>query len=293
MNALKGLFKENGVELGNPWQHKIQYKKNYLALDTLFKGDSWFEASYHFSITPSLSPSAMKSITAVVERPDLWKVLINGKEVSKLKNSFWIEKKFPRYAVGEHLKSGVNTLTLKAPRMNVLAELMPVYLLGDFLVKPTAVGFEITGGNISRLGSWREAGLPFYSQKVAYTQKFRLANVDGAAFKVKLHRWNGTVAEVVVNGHEAGMIAFPPYELDITGLLQGGDNEITVNVTGSLKNTFGSFYKKSDDSWIFGPWDWDDAPPRTPAPSAYFLIDYGLMEPFALIMIKSRTAPST
>jgi hypothetical protein len=28
MNALIGLFNENGVEMGNPWQHKIQYKKN-------------------------------------------------------------------------------------------------------------------------------------------------------------------------------------------------------------------------------------------------------------------------
>ena len=33
MKALKTAFKENGVNLGNPWQHKIQYKRSYLELD--------------------------------------------------------------------------------------------------------------------------------------------------------------------------------------------------------------------------------------------------------------------
>ncbi len=59
-----------------------------------------------------------------------------------------------------------------------------------------------------------------------------------------------------------------------------------MKVTGSLKNTFGFFYRKSDYSWIYGPWEWDYAPAKIPGASEYFLIDYGLMEPFALIMIK-------
>ncbi len=288
MDALKGLFKENGVEMGNPWQHKIQYRKDYLALDTLFGPDSWFEASYHFSVRPGLEPAAMKSIQAVVERPGLWSVFINGEEVPALENSYWIEKQFPRYPVGPYLKPGVNTLTLKASRMNVLAELMPVYILGDFLVRPAARGFEIAGGGIGALGSWREAGLPFYSQKVAYTQKFNVAGAEGSAFRVRLNRWNGTVAEVLVNGKEAGLIAFPPNELDVTGMLKEGANEITVKVTGSLKNTFGFFYRENGYSWIYGPWEWDYAPARLPSGAEYFLLDYGLMEPFALVT--TRTA---
>ena len=55
MDALIGLFRENGVEMGNPWQHKIQYKKNYLDMDSLFENDSGFEASYHFQINENLS----------------------------------------------------------------------------------------------------------------------------------------------------------------------------------------------------------------------------------------------
>lgn len=283
--SLIGLFNENGLAMGNPWQHKIQYKKTYLALDTLFKADSWFEASYHFNINTNLNAGAMKSIRAVVERPELWTVSINGKEVSKTEGSYWIDKSFPEFAVGEYLKPGKNTLTLKAPRMHVLAEVMPVYFIGDFLVKPAKQGFEITDGNISALGSWREAGLPFYSQKVAYSQTYNVPKADGTAFKVKLNKWNGSVAEVLVNGQQAGLIAWQPNELDVTSLLKDGDNEITVKVVGSLKNTFGYFFKEAD-KWIYGPHEWNYAPEKAPDASGYFLMDYGLMEPFGLVQVK-------
>jgi hypothetical protein len=170
--------------------------------------------------------------------------------------------------------------------MNVLAELMPVYLLGDFLVRPAARGFEITAGDIGAVGSWRDAGLPFYSQKVAYTQRFNTTKSAGSSFSVRLARWSGTVAEVLVNGEAAGPIAFPPYELDVTPLVRDGENEITVKVTGSLKNTFGFFHRENGYSWIYGPWEWDQAPARPPAGAEYFLLDYGLMEPFTVIMAK-------
>ncbi|HSO89257.1 MAG TPA: glycosyl hydrolase [Draconibacterium sp.] len=284
MNALIGLFEENGVAMGNPWQHKIQYKKTWLEMDTLFKDNSWFEASYHFNINSSLDATAMKSIRAVVERPELWKVSINGNEVSKNEGKYWIEKSFPEFAVGEYLKQGKNTLTIKAPRMHILAEVMPVYLLGDFLVKPAKQGFEITDGAIETLGSWREAGLPFYSHKVAYSENFSISKADGTSFKVKLNQWNGSVAEVLVNGQSAGLIAWQPNELDVTSLLKEGENEITVKVTGSLKNTFGFFYQ-DNNNWIFGPHSWNYAPEKAPAGSEYFLMDYGLMEPFQLIRI--------
>jgi hypothetical protein len=285
MNALIGLFEENGVEMGNPWQHKIQYKKTWLEMDTLFKADSWFEASYHFNINSDLDATAMKSISAVVERPELWKVFINGNEVNQTEGSFWIDKNFPQFDIGEFLKQGKNTLTIKAPRMHILAEVMPVYLLGDFSVQPAKQGFEITGASLfNTLGSWREAGLPFYSQKVAYSQNFNVSKTDGTSFKVKLNKWNGSVAEVFVNGKSAGLIAWQPNELDVTSLLKEGENEITVKITGSLKNTFGFFYQKNDN-WIFGPHSWNYSPEKVPAASEYYLMDYGLFGPFQLVQV--------
>lgn len=282
MDALIGLFNENGVEMGNPWQHKIQYKQNYIALDTLFGAGSGFEASYHFRINPNVDEETLHSISAVVERPAMWQVSINGHEVTEMEGTYWIDKDFPKYEVGKYLKTGENTLTLKALRMNVFAEVMPVYLLGDFLVTPAKKGFEISKGDITDLGSWRSAGLPFYSQKVAYSQTFNVKKGDAGAYKVRLQSWNGSLAEVWVNGKSAGLIAWQPYEQDVTPLLKEGDNEVTVKVIGSLKNTFGFFYN-DNNSWIFGPHSWNYAPEKVPAASEYFLMDYGLFEPFRLV----------
>jgi hypothetical protein len=67
--------------------------------------------------------------------------------------------------------------------------------------------------------------------------------------------------------------------------LTEGQNEISVKVIGSLKNTFGFFYH-NNDSWIHGPHSWNSAPEKIPAASEYFLMDYGLFEPFDLVSIK-------
>lgn len=280
MTALISLFQENGVEFGNPWQHKIQYKKNYLDLDQ-FSESSEFTVDYHFYMADGVDISGFSEVQAVVERPELWSVHINGTAVEKEAGKYWIDKDFPVFRVGDHLKPGKNTLSLKANRMSVFAELMPVYILGNFKVQPRDAGFEITNGSLNGLGSWKDAGYIFYSDKVSYSQKFNIEK-GTADFKVKLNNWQGTVAEVLVNNKKAGIIAWAPDELNVTELLKEGENEISVRIVGSLKNTFGEFYRK-DKNWIYGPHGWNNAPEHQPAFDKYFMDDYGLMEPFKLL----------
>lgn len=282
MTALISLFKEIGVEFGNPWQHKIQYKKNYLELDQ-FDENSGFTTDYHFQIASGVDVSTLSEVKAVVERPELWSVSINGNNVEKEPGKYWIDKDFPEFHIGAYLKPGKNTITLKANRMSIFAELMPVYIIGDFKVQPKKVGFEITNGKLAELGSWKDAGYIFYSDKVSYSQKFNIKK-GTASFKVKLNKWNGTVAEVLVNNQEAGIIAWEPEELAITDLLSEGENEITVRVVGSLKNTFGEFYREKT-SWIYGPHGWNNAPEHQPAFDKYYIPDYGPFEPFELMKV--------
>jgi len=281
MKAMHQLFDSSGFAMGNPWQHKIQYKQDYLALDT-FNTSSAFEVTYHFRVSQNADLKKLGELSAVVERPELWEVFLNGIKL-EISGQWWIDRDFHRFPLGTGLRKGMNALSLKAPRMSVHAELMPAYIIGNFVLNPLIKGFEISDGAPMKMGSWKSNGYPFYGQQVSYSRQFRIAETGGE-FRVKLNQWNGTMSAVVVNGKEAGLILWPPYELNIGPFVKEGENEITVKVTGSLKNTFGYFYKHNRQ-WINGPGDWDDAPDDPPSLSRYFLMDYGLSEPFSLLRI--------
>ncbi len=165
--------------------------------------------------------------------------------------------------------------------MSLYAELMPVYLTGSFLVQPLEKGFEITEGTMNAMGSWKDQGFPFYSHKVSYSSQFIIEDAD-QDYTVRLKEWKGTTAEVHVNGEKAGQICWSPYELQVGHLLKEGDNHITVKVVGSLKNTFGHFFK-TWSSVLNGPGDWNVSPEGIPSIDQYSLMDYGLYEPFELL----------
>jgi hypothetical protein len=280
MHALFALFDHQGINFGNPWQHKIQYRQDYVAMDTFPEG-SGFKAKYHFFISNEIDHASMKQIKGVVEGHELWDVYINGNLVHKEEDTYWIDHKFHYFPIGIHLRKGKNTITLKASRMSIFAELMPVYLTGPFLVKPLEQGFEITSGSLTALGPWKNQGFPFYSQRVSYSMSYNIED-QGKEYIVRLNKWNGTTSEVFVNGAKAGQICWPPYELKVGDLLKEGNNTITIKVVGSLKNTFGHFFK-DQHFWISGPGDWNLAPEEIPSVDQYSLIDYGLFEPFELL----------
>ncbi len=277
MKALVGLFEENGIDFGNPWQHKIQYRQNYVAMDTLFKEGSGFEVDYHFNVSDNAADELIAGLKAVVEHPELWSVSVNGNLVVPEKGKFWVDRHFPVFKIGNLVKKGKNTIRLKAPRMSVFAEVMPVYILGDFSLSPLVAGFEIEGTKPIGTKNWVDAGLPYYSQKVSYAQKFN--GQKGGDYIVSLPKWKGTVCDVLVNGKKAGIIAFPPYQLDISDLVKTGENTVEVQVTGSLKNTFGYFYRHND-KLIHGPHDWNYAPEGQQALGGMYLEYYGLLGPF-------------
>ena len=282
MKAMHALYDSSGFKMGNPWQHKIQYKQDYMALDT-FKTGSGFEVTYHFNVAANADLKSLSGLDIVAERPEIWDLYLNGNKLSK-SDKWWIDREFFRFPVGANLKTGANTITLKAAKMSVHAEIMPAYLVGNFKLNPLKQGFEVTNGTLNTLGSWKSQGFPFYAQKVLYTQKYKTLQV-GKPYTVRLNRWNGTLAVVLLNGAKVGLITEPPYELELPAAFKADENSIAVEVIGSLKNTFGFFYKSSAGRWIIGPGDWDVAPAKLPALSDYFLLDYGLFEPFSLISV--------
>ena len=273
-------FKAHGLAR-NPWDSAVQYKTNILDLDK-FAPDSGFEASFHFEIAPGTDPA---SIEAVVERPQLFKVFVNGRAVDPLPDRWWLDKAFGVYAVGPSLVPGRNTIVLKASPFTIHTELEPIYLRGDFGLRAVPKGFRIEPASPLVLKGWKMQGMPFYGHNVSYAKVLTVPADPSTPtrYAVELGSWLGSVAEVRVNGKSAGLIAFAPYRLEITDVLTAGENRIEVVVCGTLKNTLGPFHNNPPLGRAWPGSFQQGAKGGFPSGAAYHQVDYGLFEDFKIL----------
>ena len=276
------VFKHYGFPEGNPWGTAIQYKKNIV--ERAINDNEGFKLTYHFQFENLLHVSTV-DWKIVVERADLYSIVINGIEVSNQTNERWIDRDFHVLPLGKYICDGDNSLTLSIDPMNLDAEPAPVYVLGDFKLLSAEHGWKIASlSNEIKLGSWRMQGCPFYSDAITYEQNFQVPYCENASYEVQLGKWNGTVSEVLVNGISAGIIAFKPYVLDVSKLIRPGINQISVKIVGSNKNLFGPFHNQSSIGFVTP--NLYKGTVNYPAGKDYMQFDYGLYEPFLLV---SRT----
>ncbi len=281
-DAQKRTFQFHGLPR-NPWDSAVQYKTNILARDK-FRPDSGFDAVFWFS---ALKGDAFDydSLKAVVERPALFRVSINGHGVEPAPGEWWLDRDFAVYPIGSFVVAGRNRITVSAKPFTIHSELEPIYVLGDFRLTAAAKGFELRPPAPISPGSWAAQGLPFYGEAVAYRKTFTIppgAGAKGVRYIVRLGSWCGSVAEVRVGGRPAGLIAFPPYERDITDALSPGPNEVTVVVTGTLKNTLGPFHNNPPLGRAWPVSFQQGAGGGYPPGSEYSVVSYGLFEDFKL-----------
>ncbi|MDR1879481.1 MAG: hypothetical protein LBQ78_00935 [Tannerellaceae bacterium] len=270
------VYKAHGFANGNPWNTSVQYKRNIVDRDTFQTGG--FTAVYSFTVNEAFDYS---SIQLVAERPGLFTVKVNGETVTPTPDQWFLDRSFGVYAIGGQVRKGVNTVELSVSPMSIFAELEPVYLLGDFSVVPEQKGWSVSAPvEHLTLGSWKEQKQPFYSWSVSYSKPYNITGLKGT-YSVQLGKWNGTVAEVHVNGTKAGIIAYAPWQLDVTPYLKEGANQIDIQVIGSLKNLLGPHYGNPSPG-LASPWHWKSVKEPIPA-SQYQLIDYGLIDDFSLI----------
>ena len=275
--AADKVYKKYGFSNGNPWNTSVQFKTRTVDRDT-FGTNTGFTATYHFSVKNRFDFSSFK---AVVERPELWSVMVNGARVKPEAGQWWLDREFGVFSIGSLVKKGDNTITLKTTPMKVHAEIEPVYIIGDFSVLPAIKGWDIDSPvKLLTTGSWKEQGMPFYSWGVTYSKDCSIEKPDGQ-YLVRLDNWKGTVAEVKVNDKPTGLIAFPHWQLEITGDIKPGTNKVEVQVIGSLKNLLGPHFNNPVPGLV-GPWHFRNVK-FYPAGKDYQLMDYGLIEEFKIL----------
>jgi hypothetical protein len=275
------VFKHFGLGT-NPWNAAVQYNTNVLDKNS-FPPDSGFELTYHFTVDGLQDRATLR---AVIERPNLWTVALNGKPLAPRPGEWAFDRAFGVYDIGPSARDGENTLTLTARPMSIHHEVEPVHITGDLGVSAQAKGFKLVPTAPLALGPWKTQGLPFYPAEVAYAREFP-SKGRRARYLVRLGRWSGTVAEVRVNGASAGVIGWQPYECEITSLVKPGNNRVEVIVTGSLKNRQGPHHGKPNPGLV-SPGSFRSAPETQPPGDSYQLLDYGLLEDFQIIRSAGR-----
>ena len=109
----------------------------------------------------------------------------------------------------------------------------PVFLVGTFSVSGNRL---ISPRRVLNIGSWSEQGFPFYSGSGRYRCRFKLGKEDiGQTIFLEADVYDG-VMELKVNGKPAGVRVWEPYRLNISDLVQSGENELEIVVANTNAN---------------------------------------------------------
>ncbi len=144
------------------------------------------------------------------------------------------------------IKSGENEIVLYTDNIlsalkndkNIASKLL---LRGDFALKNSEDYTYIDGNIVTKnkfmlisrpdtINSYRlrENGYWFFGGTIELNQKIVLESKENVIYKIAFKNISAVYAEIEVNGAPAGILAFAPYEIDVSDLIFEGENDITV-----------------------------------------------------------------
>lgn len=187
-----------------------------------------------------------------LERPELYEIEVNGRPLEKTDAGFWCDICIRRLVMKpESLKIGKNTILLKSKYHPYLPGLESIFLLGNFGVRGETI---LQMPETLSVGDWVEQGFSNYAGNMIYRTTVNLCKAEGNRVALSIPDWRGVALAVSVNGSPRRMLAWPPYELDITREAKDGRNIIEITVFGHRRNSHGPFYLNTKWPAWTGPW---------------------------------------
>jgi len=195
-------------------------------------------------------------VTLCMERPEHFTIRLNGRPVASASGGWWIDPAIKKVPLAKDaLVEGQNTLELRmafAEDRNIEA----VYLIGKFGVRIDGASVALVGlPDKLAVGDVASQGLPFYSGAIRYRVPVPQRTGGGEHAFIELPGFEGALAKVSSEGHSPRMIAWQPYEAEITEDLRDRD-AIFVDVVLTRRNTFGPLHLVPKRSDAYGPGHW-------------------------------------
>ncbi|WP_130860634.1 glycosyl hydrolase [Gracilibacillus phocaeensis] len=233
----------------------------------------WYINKFHHSTTAKKHPLKLKfpfyiqdipqePVQLVMERPDLFKIMINGKKVEISDNlTPWIDHSFKRVPFPlRYLTEGDNFVELET-EFHEAINLEAIYLIGEFGVSILNQKNMLTKlpGKI-KIGDLTKQGFPFYSGSVTYKLDYRQIekplkpyhDLDYHNILLSFSEFEAACIKIHSEDKKTDMIAWQPYNANITDEVRDRDN-IDIEVILTRRNTFGPLHLNPVHSIAYGP----------------------------------------
>lgn len=231
------------------------------------------EAALRFSFEVETLPEG--PLYLVMEEIQNFTTELNGTRLAQTVSGFsWVDACFSAYEVpASLLHLGRNEVILRTGYRES-SNLEALYLMGNFGVRLDGARRTLTALPATlRVGSVTEQGLPFYSGKLTYLVPAPQWAEKGGRTVLEMGRFAGACVTLEGNGKRA-MIAWQPYEADVTGMVENGVLRVTDVLT--RRNTFGPLHQVPALAYAYGPENFETTGDRFSP--AYSLVEAGLME---------------
>lgn len=196
--------------------------------------DVWYRASFTADELPPRLDLIADGFAGAA-----WRLYVNGEPVAARPERSVFDSQMLVIDITKQARRGANVIALKLTLTNPTDGLLDLLkLAGDFSLAADAGGEHRIAAPRRELApeSWAGQGYPFYSGLGVYRRSFQLPE-SYAGCRVFIEPAVGDDAlEVLVNGAPAGVRLWPPYEVEITGLLRPGENTLELRVANTPAN---------------------------------------------------------
>ncbi|MDD5678801.1 MAG: glycosyl hydrolase [Kiritimatiellae bacterium] len=219
-----------------------------------------------------------------IEHPERYTIMLNGNSLCTANQlGWWTDRSLRRIPLDAALlRKGVNELRLISDYAETHPGLEIIYLLGSFGVQIRGTQTTLTAlPSQLKIGDWCRQGLPFYSGAVSYRCKIKPKIGKTERVFIRVPDWRGVVARISVNGKNAGIIAWAPYEVDITDCLtEAGPSELCLEIFSHRRNSHGPLHHAQKWPLWTGPAEFTSE--GNLWHEAYQLVPCGLLAPAVL-----------
>jgi hypothetical protein len=224
------------------------------------RGDAWAQPWVeHDNATPRVlnlrysfdSEIQIAGAELALENAAITKVKLNGESAGNVRG-WYVDKCIGKVKLPD-IRTGRNVLELSVPYGRKI-DIEAAYILGDFGVQVAGAYCTLTAPVKSLgFGDITRQGLPFYGGNLSYHLEAESGN---GGLTLSVSSYAGHLLKVKADGKEAGIIAYSPYQLDLSGLA-GGKHAIELICFGSRINTFGQLHAsdRTPGHW-WGPNSW-------------------------------------